>query len=77
MTRRSSPRSAGAWRARSAPSAITQETIIAHALVKSLYEDGRLDEHQVAAFAEGGKFDETNAAIAALANVPIAVADTT
>src|SRR5712671_5903986 len=38
--------------ARSAPSAITQETAIAHALVKSLYEDGRLDEHQVAAFAE-------------------------
>src|SRR3954451_4570837 len=63
-------------RARSAPSAITQETIIAHALVKSLYEDGRLDEHQVAAFAEAGKFDETNAAIAALANVPIAVAET-
>jgi uncharacterized protein (DUF2336 family) len=63
-------------RARSAPSAITRETVIAHALVKSLYEDGRLDEHQVAAFAETGKFDETNAAIAALANVPIAVAET-
>src|ERR1700709_1419111 len=38
-------------RARSAPSAITQETVIAHALVKSLYEDGRLDEHQGAALA--------------------------
>jgi len=63
-------------RARSAPSAVTRETAIAHALVKSLYDDGRLDEQQVAAFAEAGKFDETNAAIAALANVPVAVAET-
>jgi uncharacterized protein (DUF2336 family) len=62
-------------RARSAPSAITQETAIAHALVKSLYEDGRLDEHQVASFAEAGKFDEANAAIAALANVSVSVAE--
>src|SRR6202790_2615945 len=62
-------------RARSAPSALTRETAIAHALVKSLYEDGRLDEHQVAAFAEAGKFDETNAAIAALANVPVSIAE--
>src|ERR1700733_11184730 len=54
---------------RSAPSAITPETAIPPALVKSLYEDGRLDEHQVASFAEAGKFDEANAAIAALANV--------
>src|SRR6202040_3033966 len=61
--------------ARSAPSAVTQETAIAHALVKSLYEDGRLDEHQVAAFAEAGKFDEANAAIAALANVPVSIAE--
>ena len=63
-------------RARSAPSAITRDTVIAHALVKSLYEDGRLDEHQVSSFAEAGKFDETNAAIAALANVPIVIAET-
>jgi uncharacterized protein (DUF2336 family) len=62
-------------RARSAPSAITQETAIAHALVKSLYEDGRLDEHQLAAFAEAGKFDETNAAVAALANVSVSIAE--
>jgi uncharacterized protein (DUF2336 family) len=62
-------------RARSAPSAITQQTAIAHALVKSLYEDGRLDEHQVASFAEAGKFDEANAAIAALANVPVSIAE--
>lgn len=62
-------------RARSAPSAITRETAIAHALVKSLYEDGRLDEHQVTAFAEAGKFDEANAAVAALANVSVSIAE--
>ena len=62
-------------RARSAPSALTQETAIAHALVKSLYDDGRLDEFQVATFAEAGKFDEANAAIAALAKVPVSIAE--
>ena len=61
--------------ARCARSAITRETAIAHALVKSLYDDGRLDEFQVAAFAEAGKFDEANAAIAALANVPVSIAE--
>ena len=40
-----------------------------------MYEDGRLDEHQVAAFAEAGKFDEANASIAALANVSVSVAE--
>jgi uncharacterized protein (DUF2336 family) len=62
-------------RARLAKSAMTEQTAIAHALVKSLFEDGRLDEFQVAAFAEAGKFDETNASIAALAGVPVAVAE--
>src|SRR5215472_14442585 len=62
-------------RARSAPAAMSKETAIAHALVKSLYEDGRLDEHQVTQFAEARKFDETNAAIAALANVPVSIAE--
>jgi uncharacterized protein (DUF2336 family) len=61
--------------ARSAPSAISRETAIAHALVKSLYEDGRLDEHQVTIFAEAGKFDEANAALAALANVSVSIAE--
>jgi len=61
--------------ARFAPSAITRDTAIAHALVKSLYDDGRLDEFQVAAFAEVGKFDEANAAIAALANVSVSTAE--
>jgi len=62
-------------RARSASSAITRNTEVAHALVKSLYEDGRLDEFQVATFAQAGKFDEANASIAALASVPVAVAE--
>jgi uncharacterized protein (DUF2336 family) len=62
-------------RARFASSAMTKQTEMAHGLVKSLFEDGRLDETQVARFAEGGKFDEANAAIAALANVPVAVAE--
>ncbi len=62
-------------RARSASAAMTEQTEIAHALVKSLYEDGRLDEQQVAQFAEDGKFDEANAAIAALANVPLSTAE--
>ena len=62
-------------RARSAKAAVTEQTEIAHALVKSLFEDGRLDEFQLASFAESGKFDETNASIAALANVPLAVAE--
>ena len=62
-------------RARSATSTITKDTAIAHALVKSLYEDGRLDESEVASFAAAGKFDEANASIAALANVPVAIAE--
>lgn len=62
-------------RARSATSTITRNTAIAHALVKSLYEDGRLDEIQLAKFAEAGKFDEANASIAAMANVPVAIAE--
>ena len=63
-------------RAHSAPAAVTKQTEMAHGLVRSLYEDGRLDEHLVTQFAEQTKFDETNAAIAALANVPVATAET-
>ena len=62
-------------RARSAPGAVTSDTTIAHALVKSLYDDGRLDEFQLAAFAEAGKFDETNASLAALASVTVGIAE--
>ena len=54
---------------------MTRQTEMARALVKSLFEDGRLNEHQVTAFAEQGKFDEANAGLAALANVPVAIAE--
>jgi uncharacterized protein (DUF2336 family) len=63
-------------RARVASTAISEETTAAHALIKSLHEHGRLDEAQLADFAEAGKFDEANAAIAALANVPVSTAET-
>jgi uncharacterized protein (DUF2336 family) len=62
-------------RARSSTAAMSKQTAIAHALVKALFEDGRLDEHQLRNFAEAGKFDEANAAIAALASVPVAIAE--
>lgn len=62
-------------RARSAPAAVSEATRMAHGLVRSLYEDGRLDEHEVARFAKASKFDETNAAIACLANVPVTLAE--
>jgi uncharacterized protein (DUF2336 family) len=62
-------------RARSLPSAMTRPTVVAHGLVRSLYEDGRLDEVQLAVFAAANKFDETNAAIACLANVSVALAE--
>jgi len=54
---------------------MTRQTEMARALVRSLHEDGRLNEHQVTAFAEQGKFDEANAGLAALANVPVAIAE--
>jgi len=54
---------------------MSKQTEIAHALVKSLHEDGRLDEHRLTQFAEAGKFDETNAAVAALAGVQVAIAE--
>jgi len=62
--------------ARSSGRAMTEQTIISHGLVKSLFEDGRLDEKQMLAFAEERKFDETNAGIAALANVNLETAET-
>lgn len=43
----------------------------AHNLVKSLHADGRLNEMQIASFAEAGRFEETTAAIAALTNMPV------
>ena len=56
--------------------AMTRQTEMARALVRSLHEDGRLNEFQVTSFAEQGKFDETNAGLAALAGVPVEIAET-
>ncbi|MGY3239347.1 uncharacterized protein (DUF2336 family) [Bradyrhizobium sp. USDA 4472] len=55
--------------------AMTKQTEMARALVKSLHDDGRLTEIQVATFAEQGKFDEANAGLAALADVPVETAE--
>jgi hypothetical protein len=55
--------------------AMTRQTEMARALVKSLHEDGRLNEFQVTTFAEHGKFDETNAGLAALAGVAVETAE--
>jgi uncharacterized protein (DUF2336 family) len=63
-------------RARVAPGAVAEQTTISHRLVRSLFEDGRLNESEVVKFADAGKFDEANAAIACLANVPLSVAET-
>ena len=63
-------------RARAPGGTMPPQTEISHALVRSLYEDGRLDEDQVAAFADDGKFDEANSAIACLAQIPIDLAET-
>lgn len=62
-------------RARSVPQAMRRETEIAHGLVRSLYEDGRLDQRLVASFAESNQFDEASAAIACLAGVPVDIAE--
>jgi uncharacterized protein (DUF2336 family) len=57
---------------RARASAAPDETIIhARGLIKSLFDEGRLNEDQVAAFARAGKIDETNTAIAMLANIPV------
>jgi len=56
--------------------AMNKQTEMARALVKSLHEDGRLNEFQVTSFAEQGKFDETNAGLAALAGVAVETAET-
>lgn len=55
--------------------AMTRQTEMARALVKSLHDDGRLNELQVTAFAEQGKFDETSAGLAALAGVSVETAE--
>ncbi len=62
-------------RARSAQHATPLETDVSHALIRSLYEEGRLSENQVVDFANSDKFDEVNAAIACLAQVSVDLAE--
>jgi uncharacterized protein (DUF2336 family) len=56
-------------------SAVNEKASQAQQLVKSLFDDGRLDEEQIAAFAAAGKFEETSAAIAMCANVTVATVE--
>ena len=62
-------------RARSTQQAIPLETDVSHALIRSLYEEGRLNETQIVDFADSDKFDEVNAAIACLAQVSVDLAE--
>lgn len=45
-------------------------------LVKSLFDDGRLDERQISEFAAAGRFEETSAALAICTNVPVTTVET-
>ncbi|MBN9586879.1 MAG: hypothetical protein BGN84_01435 [Afipia sp. 62-7] len=54
---------------------ISEQTARAQNLVKSLFDDGRLNEEQIASFAAAGKFEETSAAIAMCANVSVATVE--
>ena len=47
----------------------------AQGLVKSLFDDGRLDERQISEFAAAGRFEETSAALAICTNVPVATVE--
>ena len=49
----------------------SDESSRAQNLIQSLYDEGRLNEDQIAEFAEDGRFEETNAAIAVLAKLPL------
>jgi uncharacterized protein (DUF2336 family) len=48
---------------------------LAHAMVRSLFENGRINESQLYIFATDGKFDEATAGLACLANVPVDLAE--
>lgn len=54
-----------------ASAAKTEDTIRAQTLVKLLHSDGRLNEAQVAAFAEHGRVEEVSTSIALMTDVPI------
>jgi hypothetical protein len=49
--------------------------VAAQHLVEGLQRDGKLNADQIIAFAAAAKFEETNAALAVLANVPVALVE--
>lgn len=51
-------------------------TTTAMGLVRSLLEEGRLDERQIAEFASAGRFEETCAALAITASIPVTTVET-
>jgi uncharacterized protein (DUF2336 family) len=55
--------------------AVSREYAAACAHVKSLHAAGRLNEDDIAAFAQADQFEETTAALATLSDVPIEVAE--
>jgi uncharacterized protein (DUF2336 family) len=55
--------------------ASSEQVLNAQRLVKSLFDDGRLDEKQIAAFASAGRFEEASAAIAICAGVSVATVE--
>lgn len=58
------------------PETMSKSAAAAHHLVKSLFDDERLDDSQMIAFASASKFDEINAAIGCLADVPVSTVET-
>lgn len=52
-----------------------EESIRIQSLVQLLKDDGRLNEEQIGEFAEDGRFEEANAAIALLANISVSTVE--
>ena len=61
--------------AQAACAARSEESIRIQSLVQLLKNDGRLNEEQIGEFAEAGRFEETNAAIALLANISVSTVE--
>jgi hypothetical protein len=51
------------------------DMVAALRLVEELYHDDKLTADRITEFANAGKFEETNAALALLANVPVALVE--
>jgi uncharacterized protein (DUF2336 family) len=53
----------------------SEESVRIQGLVQLLKDDGRLNEEQIGEFAEDGRFEETTAAIALLANISVSTVE--